>query len=98
MSAGPSARCDVWRRAARWLLGEGGTVHGDWSVARPGLVPGGWAFEFANVNYPDVDDTAEVVLALRRLGLEEAEGAIERARRWVEGMQTSDGGFGAFDA
>ena len=39
------------------------TVEGDWRVARPALAPGGWAFEFANVNYPDVDDTAEVVLA-----------------------------------
>jgi squalene-hopene/tetraprenyl-beta-curcumene cyclase len=67
-------------------------------VARPKLPPGGWAFEFANVNYPDVDDTAEVVLALRRLGFEGSEGAIERARVWVEGMQTTGGGWGAFDA
>ncbi len=54
-------------RAAEWLLGQEVTVPGDWSIARPGLAPGGWAFEFANVNYPDVDDTAEVVLALHRL-------------------------------
>jgi squalene-hopene/tetraprenyl-beta-curcumene cyclase len=72
-------------------------------VARPGLEPGGWAFEFANVNYPDVDDTAEVVLALRRVPPTAAiaqpiEQALERARRWVEGMQSSDGGWGAFDA
>ena len=52
---------------ARWLLGEEVTVRGDWAVTRPQLAPGGWAFEFANVNYPDVDDTAEVVLALRRV-------------------------------
>ncbi|HLH14116.1 MAG TPA: prenyltransferase/squalene oxidase repeat-containing protein, partial [Solirubrobacteraceae bacterium] len=52
---------------ARWLLGEEITVPGDWAVKRPDLQPGGWAFEFANVNYPDVDDTAEVVLALLRL-------------------------------
>ena len=85
-------------RAARWLLGEEVTVRGDWSVARPRLAAGGWAFEFANVNYPDVDDTTEVVLALRRVALEASEGAIERARVWVEGMQTSSGGWGAFDA
>lgn len=85
-------------RAARWLLDEEVKVHGDWSVARPQLAPGGWAFEFANVNYPDVDDTAEVVLALRRVDLQGSEGAIERARLWVEGMQTSGGGWGAFDA
>jgi squalene-hopene/tetraprenyl-beta-curcumene cyclase len=85
-------------RAAGWLLGEEVTVRGDWSVARPQLAPGGWAFEFANVNYPDIDDTAEVVLALRRVALQGGDAAIERARAWVEGMQTSGGGWGAFDA
>ena len=54
-------------RAAGWLLGEEVAQSGDWAVARPGLAPGGWAFEFANLNYPDVDDTAEVVLALGRV-------------------------------
>ena len=96
-------------RAAEWLLGEEVTQRGDWSVARPKLAPGGWAFEFANVNYPDIDDTAEVVLALQRLlegpgAAPDAElrrridGAIGRALAWVEGMQSSDGGWGAFDA
>jgi squalene-hopene/tetraprenyl-beta-curcumene cyclase len=85
-------------RAVRWLLGEEVRVRGDWSVARPQLQPGGWAFEFANVNYPDVDDTAEVLLALHRVPLAGAEAAIERARVWVEGMQTTGGGWGAFDA
>jgi squalene-hopene/tetraprenyl-beta-curcumene cyclase len=54
-------------RAGEWLLGEEVRVRGDWRVRRPSLAPGGWAFEFANENYPDVDDTAEVVLALLRL-------------------------------
>jgi squalene-hopene/tetraprenyl-beta-curcumene cyclase len=98
-------------RAAEWLLGEEVTQRGDWSVARPTLEPGGWAFEFANVNYPDVDDTAEVVLALQRVAESAAEqssparairpkvdGAVRRALRWVEGMQCADGGWGAFDA
>ncbi|MEA2208284.1 MAG: squalene-hopene/tetraprenyl-beta-curcumene cyclase [Solirubrobacteraceae bacterium] len=85
--------------AARWLLGEEVTVRGDWAVARPRLAPGGWAFEFANVNYPDVDDTAEVVLALCRVRRDSrVNGAIERATRWLEGMQSSGGGWGAFDA
>ena len=71
-------------------------------MVRPGLAPGGWAFEFANVNYPDVDDTAEVVLALERvrhraIGARRA-GARSRAIAWVEGMQSSGGGWGAFDA
>jgi squalene-hopene/tetraprenyl-beta-curcumene cyclase len=86
-------------RAADWLLAEEVTIPGDWSVVRPQLEPGGWAFEFANVNYPDVDDTAEVVLALRRVAASASrDGAIERAARWVEGMQSSGGGWGAFDA
>ena len=53
-------------RSVEWLLGEEITVCGDWAVRRPQLAPGGWAFEFANDNYPDIDDTAEVILALRR--------------------------------
>jgi squalene-hopene/tetraprenyl-beta-curcumene cyclase len=86
-------------RAADWLLGEEVTIPGDWSVARPRLAPGGWAFEFANANYPDVDDTAEVVLALRRVkDSARLSGAVRRAARWVEGMQSSGGGWGAFDA
>jgi squalene-hopene/tetraprenyl-beta-curcumene cyclase len=87
---------------ARWLLGEEVTKRGDWSVMRPALEPGGWAFEFANVNYPDVDDTVEVVLALQRIAGRQPlrapiDGAIGRALRWVEGMQSSDGGWAAFD-
>jgi squalene-hopene/tetraprenyl-beta-curcumene cyclase len=107
-------------RGAEWLLGEEATDRGDWSVARPQLRPGGWAFEFANDNYPDVDDTAEVVLALQRVALAahqhaaakaagngsaaagqlaaRIDGAVERAVAWVEGMQSRDGGWGAFDA
>jgi squalene-hopene/tetraprenyl-beta-curcumene cyclase len=88
-------------RAARWLLDEEVRVRGDWAVARPGLPAGGWAFEFANANYPDVDDTAEVVLALRRTAPMDAartQAAIERATRWVRGLQSSGGGWGAFDA
>jgi squalene-hopene/tetraprenyl-beta-curcumene cyclase len=89
-------------RATQWLLGEEVTVHGDWSVRRPALEPGGWAFEFANVNYPDVDDTVEAVLALERMAgrgplRAPVDGATGRALRWVEGMQSSDGGWAAFD-
>jgi squalene-hopene/tetraprenyl-beta-curcumene cyclase len=88
-------------RAADWLLAEQVTIPGDWSVRRPRLEPGGWSFEFANDNYPDVDDTAEVVLALLRVA--HPEGArlrrsLELAARWTEGMRSADGGWGAFDA
>jgi squalene-hopene/tetraprenyl-beta-curcumene cyclase len=83
-------------RAASWMLGEEVQVRGDWSVRRPSLAPGGWAFEFANVNYPDIDDTAEVALALLRTDAHGA-GAIARGMDWVLGMRSRDGGWGAFD-
>jgi squalene-hopene/tetraprenyl-beta-curcumene cyclase len=86
-------------RAADWLLGEEVGVRGDWAVARPKLAPGGWAFEFHNINYPDVDDTAEVVLALRRVKrTPKLDAAVDRAAGWLQGMQSANGGWGAFDA
>jgi len=88
-------------RAADWLLGEEIRVPGDWAVRRPKLDPGGWAFEFANDGYPDTADTAEIVLALRRVEHPEPErvrGAIDRGVAWTVGMQSRDGGWGAFDA
>jgi squalene-hopene/tetraprenyl-beta-curcumene cyclase len=88
-------------RAGAWLLDEEIGVRGDWAVRRPDLAPGGWAFEFANDLYPDIDDTAEVVMSLRRVALPDGDaqdGAIGRGVRWVLGMQSRDGGWGAFDA
>ncbi len=88
-------------RAADWLLDEQVLQTGDWAVRRPGLAPGGWSFEFANDYYPDVDDTAEVVLALLRAEHPDGERmrrALARAADWLEGMQDSGGGWGAFDA
>jgi squalene-hopene/tetraprenyl-beta-curcumene cyclase len=81
--------------AGEWLLGEEVAVRGDWAARRPDLAPGGWAFEFANDLYPDVDDAAVVCLALRELDL--GEDAVRRGLDWVAGMQSSDGGWGAFD-
>ena len=72
-------------------------VVGDWAVRRPGLRPGGWAFQYNNPHYPDVDDTAVVGLLLHRNGDPAHAEAIERAREWVIGMQSSDGGWGAFE-
>jgi squalene-hopene/tetraprenyl-beta-curcumene cyclase len=88
-------------RATDWLLDEQITVGGDWQVRRPNLPTGGWAFEFANDNYPDTDDTALIVLALNRVAHPDdarLRAAIERAVVWTEGMQSADGGWGAFDA
>ncbi len=97
--------------AARWVLGEEIRGPGDWQVRRPELAPGSWSFSFENDVYPDNDDAAEVVLALRRVrpadpadlpgqGLSESglQAAIERGMRWLAGMQSKDGGWGAFDA
>jgi squalene-hopene/tetraprenyl-beta-curcumene cyclase len=84
-----------------WLLTQEVRVKGDWTVRRPDLTPSGWAFEFANVNYPDIDDTAEVVLALRRVlhpNPQAVESAVARSVRWMIGMRSKNGGWGAFDA
>ncbi|WP_068271538.1 squalene--hopene cyclase [Aldersonia kunmingensis] len=89
-------------RAANWLLDEQVTgAGGDWQVRRPDLPLGGWAFEFANDNYPDTDDSAEIILSLRRVAHPEPgrlTDALDRAVEWTAGMQSRDGGWGAFDA
>ena len=94
--AGLDADDPALRTAARWLVHEEVTVDGDWKVRRPRLAPGGWAFEFANDHYPDVDDTAAVVLSLLKCA-EDDGGAVARAAQWVLGMQCGDGGWAAFD-
>lgn len=94
--AGVARDHPVMQRGAAWLVSQEIRVRGDWAVRRPNLEPGGWAFEFENDNYPDIDDTAEVVMALRA-----SEGAVDpsirRGIEWVFGMQCKDGGFAAFD-
>ncbi len=78
---------------------------GDWAAGKPGVRPGGWAFQYANPHYPDLDDTAVVVMAMDRAaaqsaaaGGEDFRGAIARGREWIEGLQSRNGGWGAFDA
>ena len=88
------------KSAAQWLVGEEIRVRGDWAVRRPQLGAGGWAFEFANDHYPDIDDTAEVVMALRRTASSagpDGDEACGRAVAWTVGMQCRDGGWAAFD-
>jgi squalene-hopene/tetraprenyl-beta-curcumene cyclase len=86
---------EALRRAGDYLLREEVRVKGDWAVRNPELAPGGWAFEFENDLYPDVDDTAVVALTLHELG--RGEDAIARGVEWLVGMQSRDGGWGAFD-
>ena len=76
-------------------------MRGDWIAQRPDVRPGGWAFQYANAHYPDVDDTAVVAMALDRMqnaGQGGYASAIARAREWIVGMQSVNGGWGAFDA
>ncbi|HEV7203232.1 MAG TPA: squalene--hopene cyclase [Jatrophihabitans sp.] len=101
LDADGNDRDDAVVRAGTWLLDEEIRVPGDWAVKRPGVAAGGWAFEFANDGYPDIDDTAEVVLALDRLDENAVPGAADAARRgteWVLALQSADGGWAAFDA
>ena len=73
-------------------------VRGDWASNRRDLRPGGWAFQYRNDYYPDVDDTAAVVMALHRADETAYQEAVSRATEWVLGMQSRSGGWGAFDA
>jgi squalene-hopene/tetraprenyl-beta-curcumene cyclase len=86
-------------RATDWLLAEEITHRGDWAIRRPRLTAGGWAFEFQNDWYPDIDDTAIVALALRRSSpSDEVDAAVRRGIAWTIGMRSSNGAWGAFDA
>jgi squalene-hopene/tetraprenyl-beta-curcumene cyclase len=90
------------QRATRWLLDEQVLTGGDWQVRAKGAKPGGWAFEFANDLYPDIDDTSEVIMALApaRLPPEEEsrrEQAVSLGVDWLIAMQSKNGGWGSFD-
>ncbi|TDJ48706.1 MAG: squalene--hopene cyclase [Gammaproteobacteria bacterium] len=94
------------RRAIDWLLANEVRVRGDWSVKAPHVEPGGWAFERANLNYPDIDDTAVVLIVLARVRRQlaadsvwrgELAAAIDRGRHWMLAMQSSNGGWASFD-
>ena len=87
-------------KAGRWLLDREVRVKGDWSVRRPHVEPGGWYFQDRNEHYPDIDDTAMVVMALNRTALRgnpEVNLATTRAVAWILAMQNRDGGWAAFD-
>ncbi len=86
------------KQGLRWLASKQLTDEpGDWQVKRPGLPGGGWAFQFGNSWYPDVDDSAVVAHALVQSEEEEFSETIRRAGVWIAGMQSSNGGYGAFD-
>jgi squalene-hopene/tetraprenyl-beta-curcumene cyclase len=96
--AGPDEQAAL-SRAARWLLGREVRRRGDWAVKNR-AAPGGWAFEFRNAFYPDVDDTAMALMVLqsgRLADAPEGRAAVERGLRWMLGMQNRDGGWASFD-
>ena len=99
LDSGLSPDDDAVVRSARWLARREVGIRGDWALGRPEIPTGGFPFEFANDTYPDVDDTAVVVLALRRAadGDPDCDGPADRGLAWALGMQSADGGWGAFD-
>jgi squalene-hopene/tetraprenyl-beta-curcumene cyclase len=101
MEAGGEAITPRVRAALSWLEPLQVTdVVGDWAAEKPHVRPGGWAFQYANAYYPDVDDTAVVAMAMDRAaghGPQYKE-AVARAREWIEGLQSANGGWGAFEA
>jgi squalene-hopene/tetraprenyl-beta-curcumene cyclase len=88
---------DAALRATQWLLEKECKIASDWQKNCPGAEVGGWFFEFNNPHYPDVDDTAMVSMALKRLGGPAASEAVQRGIRWLFAMQNDDGGWAAFD-
>ncbi len=99
LEAGEPAMGKPIAKATDWLLAcEIRDVRGDWAVWRPNLKPGGWAFQYRNDHYPDVDDTAVVVMALDRADDPRCRATVKRSTDWILGMQSKNGGWGAFDA
>ncbi|HEX3483769.1 MAG TPA: squalene--hopene cyclase [Micropepsaceae bacterium] len=104
LEVGGDEACARAERGLEWLEPRQVLdVKGDWAEERPNTRPGGWAFQYNNAHYPDLDDTAVVVLAFDRAktaGVSQhgRETAIARGREWVVGLQSKDGGWGAFDA
>src|SRR6267143_4645654 len=102
LEAGSEEALPAAKQGLDWLLPRQVLdLKGDWAVKRPEVRPGGWAFQYNNAYYPDLDDTAVVVMAMdraRRAGQsQQYDVAIARGREWIEGMQSRDGGWAAFD-
>src|SRR6266446_5955836 len=102
MEAGGEEAFAPAKQGLDWLLPRPVLdIKGDWAVKRPEIRPGGWAFQYNNAYYPVLDDTAVVVMAMdrtrRATRSHEYDAAIARGREWIEGMQSRDGGWAAFD-
>lgn len=100
LAEGGSVPHEALRRTADWLVSKEIRRKGDWSVKRPKVEPSGWAFEFNNEFYPDVDDTAMVLLAFDKTGSSDEkslQACVTRSVNWLLAMQGKDGGWAAFD-
>ncbi len=98
MEAGEPGDSPALKATMEWFVGKQVLdIRGDWAEHRPNLRPGGWAFQFENPHYPDIDDTAAVVMAMERAGNSRYAESVSRAAEWIEGMQSNDGGWAAFD-
>ncbi len=100
LAAGLPADDPALVRAADWLVDHEIREAGDWTLSRPGLEPSGWPFQFENDFYPDLDDTAMVLIGLAQVQHPDRarlEQTVDRAHRWLLGMQCQDGGWGSFD-
>jgi squalene-hopene/tetraprenyl-beta-curcumene cyclase len=98
LEADKQGTVDSLTRAYDWLKSvQLSDEPGDWRVSKPDLAGGGWAFQFANPHYPDVDDTAVIGFSMAESGQDNLDESIHRATRWIVGMQSKNGGFGAFD-
>jgi len=104
MEVGGKDAAAAAQRGLDWLLPlQECDVKGDWAERRPDVRPGGWAFQYRNAHYPDLDDTAVVVMAMDRARRDFAAGngydeAIDRGTEWTVGLQSRNGGWAAFDA
>jgi squalene-hopene/tetraprenyl-beta-curcumene cyclase len=103
LEVGGARATEQARKGLDWLLPQQELdLRGDWIARRPELRPGGWAFQYANPHYPDVDDTAVVAMAMDRFqklaGRQDYAASLARATEWIVGMQSQNGGWGAFDA
>ncbi|MCK5828760.1 MAG: squalene--hopene cyclase [Methylococcales bacterium] len=96
--ADKEGNCQSLTKAYDWLKAKQlSDEPGDWRIARPDVEGGGWAFQYENPHYPDVDDTALVAFAMADSKYPHLDESIHRATRWVVGMQSENGGYGAFD-
>ena len=104
IEVGGEKEVEAAKKSLDWLMPKQVLdIEGDWVAKRPGVRPGGWAFQYNNAHYPDLDDTAVVVMAMDRARGELGSGAkydeaIARGTEWLLGLQSKDGGWAAFDA